>query len=59
MPKRYDYTGLCAGRASAYKDYAETYAGLTLAKFGQIVGRSATLLDAVLDPQTAQLAGLL
>ena len=56
MPKRSDYTGLFSDRPSAYKDYAETLPGLTLAKFGQIVGRSPTLIDAVLDPQTAQLA---
>ena len=56
MPKRSDYTGLYSDRASAYKDYAETLPGLTVAKFGQIVGRSPTLLDAVLDPQTTQLA---
>ena len=56
MPKRSDYTGLFSDRPSAYEDYAETLPGLTLAKFGQIIGRSPTLLDAVLDPQTAQLA---
>ena len=56
MPKRSDFTGLFSDRPSAYKEYAETLPGLTAIKFGQIIGRSPTLLDAVLDPQTAQLA---
>ena len=43
-------------RPSAYKEYAETLPGLTLAKFGQIVGRSPTLLGAALDPETPKLA---
>ena len=42
-------------RPSAYKEYAETLPGLTLAKFGQIVGRSPTLIGAALDPETAKL----
>ena len=42
-------------RPSAYKEYAETLPGLTLAKFGQIIGRSPTLIGAALDPETAKL----
>ena len=42
-------------RPSAYKEYSETLPGLTLAKFGQIIGRSPTLIQAALDPETAKL----
>ena len=56
QPKRSDFTGLFSDRPSAYKEYAETLPGMTAIKFGQIIGSSPTLLDAVLDPRTAQLA---
>ena len=43
-------------RPSAYQQYADTLPGLTLAKFGQIIGRSPTLLDAALSPETTKIA---
>ena len=43
-------------KPSAYQQYADTLPGLTLAKFGQIIGRSPTLLDAALSPETTKIA---
>tara|TARA_E500000178_G_C17021035_1_gene755584 strand:+ start:498 stop:3113 length:2616 start_codon:yes stop_codon:yes gene_type:complete len=43
-------------RPSAYEQYADTLPGLSLAKFGQIIGRSPTLLDAALSPETTKIA---
>ena len=43
-------------KPSAYEQYASVLPFQTLAQFGQIVGRSPTLLDAALDPETIKLA---
>ena len=55
-PKRSDYTGLFTDKPSAYGDYAETLPFLQLAKFGQILGRSPTVMSAVTSPETTALA---
>ena len=36
-------------RPSAYEEYSKILPGLTLARIGQVIGRSPTLLDAALD----------
>ena len=43
-------------KPSAYEQYASVLPFQQLAQFGQIVGRSPTLLDAVLSPETIKLA---
>jgi len=43
-------------RPSAYEDYAKILPGLSLAKFGQVIGRSPTLLSAFQDPETLKIA---
>jgi len=39
-------------RPSAYDEYSKILPGLTLARIGQVIGRSPTLLDAALSPET-------
>jgi len=43
-------------KPSAYAQYADVLPYQLLSQFGQIVGRSPTLLSAALDPQTVKLA---
>ena len=43
-------------KPSAYEKYAEVLPFQLLSQFGQIVGKSPTLLDAVLNPETTKLA---
>lgn len=43
-------------RPSAYEDYSEVLPYQQLAKLGQIIGRSPSLLDAALSPETLKLA---
>jgi len=56
MPKKSDYTGMFTDAPSAYDEYSEVLPYLQLAKFGRVIGRSPTLIDAVTDPETTNLA---
>ena len=54
-PKLSDFTKQYSDAPSVYDEYASFLPFQQLAKFGQIVGRSPTLLGAVLDPETTKL----
>ena len=55
LPRMQDFTTRFEGAPSVYDEYAKVLPFTQLAKFGQIVGRSPTVLSAVTDPETTEL----
>ena len=55
LPRMQDFTTRFEGAPSVYDEYAKVLPFTQLAKFGQIVGRSPTVLSAITAPETTEL----